>query len=272
MNCRCTSASPIRAAWGLLGSTWAHDRLRPALVRRDEVLGDAAPLVVVGVQQACRAAALQHGRQLPAQVVGVRPWTRRAAREACPTVSRVRGCLQEDRPGPARSASNPLVGRHLRRLMPNNRGVRFTRNRRTLVQARQSYACRMPRKPDVVAPAVRFLQGAPLHTGRGASRRQRSACLGAVAEFVAQVARSDNTRPPSAMHRGVHQAPATVVHRGEHAPPQRGRDRPGQPAVVGDQPQHRRPASDTTPCPPTSTVRSFAGVSSPRLRSCACWS
>ena len=33
------------------------------------------------------------------------------------------------------------------------------------------------------------------------------------------------------------------------APPQRGRDRPGQPAVVGDQPQHRRPGMrhDTMP-------------------------
>ena len=42
-------------------------------------------------------------------------------------------------------------------------------------------------------------------------------------------------------HRGVDQHPAPVVHRGEPAPTQRLRQRPGQPGVVGEQPQHRRP-------------------------------
>ena len=47
------------------------DRLRPPDVRRDEVLGDLLPFQGVGVEQRRRATSLQHGRELPPEVVRV---------------------------------------------------------------------------------------------------------------------------------------------------------------------------------------------------------
>ena len=57
-------------------------------------------------------------------------------------------------------------------------------------------------------------------------------------------------------HRGVDQHPAAVVHRGEPAPAQRPDNAPVNPVRSASSRSAADPACDTTPCPPTSTVRS----------------